>query len=262
MAQPVYFLHISDTHLRPNKDFEIHGRLPYQNFERLVNAIQNLPVQLDFLMHTGDVTGNAEPEAYALASDLLATLDIPIYYAAGNHDDPNQMQNLPMGNRTAQQDALVSYTFDIKNERFIVLHTQGPHEEIGGSGRLPDGQFDFLTKQIDSTPGRISIFLHHCPIHLDCDWHDDKIDLLNGDDLHTTLIPYKEKIRGVFFGHIHRGVQIIKDGIHYASVGSTYMPLDLWPQGNAERDVLAPLPFNFVTLTDHSTIIKEHTIPL
>ncbi len=262
MTRPIYFVHISDTHIHPDKDFEVHDRVPYRNAESLVDTLRGLSTRPDFIVHTGDVTNDGQPEAYALATQLLDTLGVPVYYAVGNHDDPDQFKELPMGDRTAVAEHFVSYTFDIEDERFIMLQSQGPREEIGGSGRLSAGQLDFLREQIESASGRISIFLHHCPLHLDCDWHDDRIDLLNGDELHEALVPFADRVRGVFFGHIHRGVQIVKDGIHYASVGSPYMPLDLWPDGDANRDVDAPLPFNFVTLTEHSTIIKEHSIPV
>ena len=262
MNRPVYFVHISDTHVHPNRDFEVHGRVPYRNAELLVGALKGLPTQPDFIVHTGDVTNDGQPEAYALVEQLLGNLGVPVYYAVGNHDDPDQVRTLAMGERTAVADSLVSYAFESAGERFIVLHSQGPREEIGGSGRLTEEQLAFLNEQIESTDERLTLFLHHCPMHLDCDWHDDRIDLLNGDDLHEALVPHRDRIRGVFFGHIHRGVQIIKDGIHYASVGSPYMPLHLWPEGEADRDIDAPLPFNFVTLTDHSTIVKEHTVSI
>tara|TARA_Y100000588_G_scaffold355647_2_gene411045 strand:- start:13555 stop:14382 length:828 start_codon:yes stop_codon:yes gene_type:complete len=265
VMNPIYIVHISDTHIRPEKSFEIHGRVPYRNLERLVDALKALPTTPKCIVHTGDVVGDGEPEAYELATQLLGKIGVPIYYAAGNHDDPDQVRDLPMGDTVATFGGFASYAFDLAGERGIVLHTKGPHEEIGGSGRFPDGQIDFLVEQIEASTGPVSIFLHHCPLHLDCDWHDDKIDLLNGEDLHDALVPLSEQVRGVFFGHIHRGVQIFRDGVHYASVGTPYAPLNLWPETEsdaARRDGEAPLPFNFITLTEQTTIVKEHSVPL
>ena len=269
MKNPIYFVHISDSHIGPSTDFESGGRNPYGNLTRLLEAIKALPTRPDFVMHTGDVASGrhatlGDPEAYQLASEQFAQLGLPMYYAVGNHDDPSEVLKMKMGERSSVIEAaepIVSYSFEFGTERFAVLHSQGPHEEVGAGGKLPEGQLEFLEQQLaDGTT--TTVFLHHCPMDIDSAWFKGRVDMVDGMDLHRMLLPYRESIRGVFFGHIHRAAQIVRDGIHYCSVGSPYSGLNYWPdETETDVDPDSPLPYNFITLTDEATIIKEHCLP-
>ncbi len=269
MTKPVYFVHISDSHLGSDPEFEYKSRHPYPNATKLVAAIRALPISPDFVMHTGDVANGRRstlgaPPAYRLAEEIFGTLDLPIYYAVGNHDDPAEILKLRMGEKTSVMEAdepIVSYAFQVEDERFVVIHSQGPHEEVGGGGRLPEGQLAYLEDQL--TDGvRTTIFIHHCPLDLDSEWFRDRVDMADGIELHRMLISHRDTVRAVFFGHIHRGVQIIRDGIHYCSVGSPFMGLNYWPEvDETDVDLALPLPYNLVTLTGDATIVKEHSVP-
>lgn len=270
MTRPVYFVHISDSHLGSDLEFESRGRIPYQNLSTLLDAIRALPTEPDFVMHTGDVANGRSstlgaPEAYRLAKEMFSNLDVPIYFAVGNHDDPAEILKLKMGEKTSVMEAsepIVSYAFQVDQERFVVLHSQGPHEEVGAGGRLPEGQLAFLERQL--TDGlSTTVFIHHCPLDLDSEWFRGRVDMADGIDLHHTLVQHRDTIRGVFFGHIHRGVQIVREGIHYCSVGSPFMGLNYWPEvSETDVDLASPLPYNFVTLTEESTIVKEHSVAI
>ena len=270
MTRPVYFVHISDTHLGPDPSYEAFGRRPYDSLTALLDAIEGLPTQPDFVMHTGDVaTGSGAnlgvAESYRLAREQFSRLGVPVYYAVGNHDNPAGVLSLEMGKKTSvfdENEPVVSYAFEVGPERFVVLHSQGPHEEVGAGGKLPPGQLAFLEQHLSGS-AKITVFLHHCPLDLDSDWFRDRVDMKDGDELHATLRRHRDRIRGVFFGHIHRGVQIVRDGVHYSSVGSPFCPLNYWPQvSETDTDLASPLPYNFVTLTETSTIVKEHTVSL
>tara|TARA_Y100000588_G_scaffold279134_1_gene295941 strand:- start:12563 stop:13387 length:825 start_codon:yes stop_codon:yes gene_type:complete len=270
MIEPIYFVHISDTHLGPDRAYEAFGRRPYDSLSRLLDAIKALPTQPVFVMHTGDVASGSRANlgvaaSYRLAEDQFSSLGVPVYYAVGNHDDPVEVLKLKMGPKTAvfdESEPIVSYTFEAGQERFVVLHSQGPHEEVGAGGKLPAGQLAFLEQQFDNDR-QITVFLHHCPLDLDSDWFRDRVDMKDGETLHQALLPYRDRVRGVFFGHVHRGVQIIRDGIHYNSVSTPFCGLNYWPHvSETDTDTTCPLPFNFVTLTETSTIVKEHSVSL
>ena len=270
MGRPIYFVHISDSHIGPDKEFESGGRNPYENLTRLLGALKALPKKPDFVIHTGDVaTGRqdilGDPASYRLADEQFAQLGLPLYYAGGNHDDPAEVLKLEMGEKSAIMEAdepIVFYSFAVGSEKFVVLHSQGPHEEVGAGGKLPEGQLDFLQGQL-AEGARTTIFLHHCPMDLDSAWFRGRVDMVDGLDLHRMLLSHRDSVRGVFFGHIHRAAQIVKDGIHYCSVGSPYSGLNYWPdETETDVDPASPLPYNFVTLTEEATIIKEHSVSL
>lgn len=270
MNKPVYFIHISDSHLGPDRSFEAYGRKPYDSLTRLLDAVRKVPVRPEFVIHTGDVASGkgaerGDPRSYQLMEELRSGLDVPFYYAVGNHDDPAEVLELRMGDKTATFDGdepIVSYAFEFGNERFVVLHSQGPHEEVGAGGKLPSGQIEFLTEQLQ-TAKQVTVFLHHCPLDLDSEWFRDRADMKDGEELHAALRPHAERLRSVFFGHVHRGVQIVRDGIHYCSVSTPYCGLNYWPDvSETDTDTACPLPFNLVTLTETATIVKEHSVAL
>ncbi len=66
---PVYFVHLSDTHFGPTKEYSRQGHrsLPYAR--RVIEMINSLPTQPDFVIHTGDVTTHPTEEAYRLAAE-------------------------------------------------------------------------------------------------------------------------------------------------------------------------------------------------
>ena len=82
----------------------------------------------------------------------------------------------------------------------------------------------------------------------------------DGDAATRALLPARDRIRGVFFGHVHRGTQVYQDGILYTSVASTFCQFHHWPNDQKYTlDDTSRAAFNFVTLTPAKTIVKEYT---
>ncbi|UCG26182.1 MAG: metallophosphoesterase, partial [Chloroflexota bacterium] len=59
----VYFVHISDTHFGPTANFSRHGHCPVPCARRVVEIINSLPQRPDFVIHTGDVVTEPDPDA-------------------------------------------------------------------------------------------------------------------------------------------------------------------------------------------------------
>ena len=261
MTYPLYFVHISDSHLGAERDWTACDHVPYRNLERIVAAINALSPQPRFVVHTGDVANHDSEDAYRFAAELFARLQVPAYFATGNHDTRTYMhQHLVMG---PKEDLLstedrVCYRFAVDDERFLVLDSQRPGEVVGELGAA---QLDMVREEAARPDGRFTVFLHHAPIDLDSRWFSEKIALLDGDALHQALLPGWERLRGVFFGHVHRGTQTFKDGILYTSVPSTFCQLNLWPEDTETSfDTAHPPCFNFATLYPDRTIVKSHAI--
>ena len=86
--------------------------------------------------------------------------------------------------------------------------------------------------------------------------------IINGDRFHDMLVPIRERVRGVFYGHIHQNVQTSKDGVLYVAVGSTFSQFTAWPGKTAPSfDPEHPPAFNFVHLLPDQTIIHQHNFP-
>src|SRR5271165_2638603 len=74
-AEPFTFVQISDSHLgfhnAPNDD--VTGTL-----KRAIDAVNAMPVQPKFVIHTGDVTHLSKPEQFDTGKQLLGTLKAPL----------------------------------------------------------------------------------------------------------------------------------------------------------------------------------------
>ena len=72
MADSLHFVHISDTHLGHLRDWVALGNNPFRNLLRVIEAINSLPTQPQFVIHTGDVANHNTEVAYELS--VLAVL--------------------------------------------------------------------------------------------------------------------------------------------------------------------------------------------
>ena len=66
--EPVYFVHLSDTHFGPTEEYKRQGHqsLPYAR--HVIDMLNRLPTRPDFVVHTGDVTTHPTEAAYLLAA--------------------------------------------------------------------------------------------------------------------------------------------------------------------------------------------------
>jgi len=225
----IRFVHLSDTHIGTSKEFLLHGVNTYFSFQSVLKEIQNLPFKPDFIIHTGDVVSDPDEKSYALFADMVKDISIPIYYVSGNHDDSLMIiSGLHIGEREQFMQERLMYRFDISGHRFLVLDGQGP-KEIDPHGTISEEQLQIIENQLTETKHPIIIFIHFPLLPMDCKWVDAKMLLLQGEKLHTLFVKHRDKIRGVFHGHIHRGTVNVRDGIRYQSVGSTSLQFGIMP---------------------------------
>jgi len=264
-TQTLRFVHISDTHIGPTPDFRLYGVQTFLSLKKLITAINQIPTRPDFVIHTGDVVVNPDSEAYRLAAGLFKELECPVYFVAGNHDSAGDIRTIlvsgPREDLGAEKGRL-AYRMVRKGHLLLILDACEP----GASdprGELPESQLEMLRREVGTGNMPLTIFIHFPPIHLDSPWLDREMCLLNGEALHQALIPARERLRGVFFGHVHRGIQVLKNGILYSGVGSTFCQFTAWPddqKAGYEPDL--PACFNYVTLFPDQTIVKEHAVSI
>lgn len=255
-------MHISDTHIGTNRDYRLLDINTFESATKLVEAINNIPEQPDFIIHTGDVASvDGETEAYELARHLFSHLKAPIYFVSGNHDiSANLIKTLEMPEKkhlTDTHEVSNSYYFTINNTTFVILDGRGPRE-IDPHGVISQAQLMNLKKLLSETMNPLVIFVHFPALSLDSTWIDRDMLLTNGNELHQILLKEKDKIMGVFSGHVHRGIIHYHDGILYSSVGSTFCQFIAWP--GQELVLFDRLPvgfYNYVTIDNHSVLIKE-----
>ncbi len=258
----VYFVVISDTHIGPTAVYHRHGHYPLPNAQKLVAVINNLPVKPDFVIHTGDIVTEPNPASYQFAAEVLSQINVPVYYVAGNHDTARDIHRyLLMGPKkdVCDDPDVLSYTFDVKGYRFLVLDARGP-DEIDPHGLLSAAQLDLARREAQTEGPPLTVFIHYPVLPMDSTWMDAYMLVINGADLHEALLPARDRLRGVFYGHVHQNMQTLRDGILYAATASAFSQFTAWPNDVVTGFDPDHLPaYSFVHLMPEQTIIHQHT---
>lgn len=259
----VRFVHLSDTHIGPASDFTLYGVETLPALDRLVERVNALPVAPDFVVHTGDVAASPDPQAYRLAARAMGRLSVPVYYVTGNHDRSQDLRVfLPRGQCVdlGEGEGSMAYRFDLGGHRMVVLDGRGP-DTIDPHGLLPEAQLLALKEEVLHGHLPLTVFIHFPPVTLDSPWLDRDMLLINGDQLHEIFVQVRDRLLGVFFGHVHRGMQVLRDGVFYSSVGSPFCQFTAWPNDERpEMETGGVGCYNFVTLTPGGCLVKEHTV--
>lgn len=260
------FIHVSDTHVAADPTFTHYGHAPLAGLAALVDALNSLEFTVDFVLHTGDVVEDRSEPAYRLALGELSRLRYPVHYLAGNHDDAGLLQRVLL-NRSRPADRF-DYRFETGGVEVAVFDSRGPNDP---EGTLTDGQLAALRAWCVPQGPPLVIAIHHPPLPLDTIWLDrgwpldrgrtPTMLLDRGRQFVQALAPARERLRGVFFGHVHRSFQVMHRGILYASAPSAFAQLLSWP----DQERPAPSPgepagFSVVTITPEQTVIRQHTL--
>ncbi len=264
------FAHVSDTHLimpgqqRDYSDIDPEWSeyarqilaLPYSALEaaeRLVEEINRLPAQLDFVLHTGDVAGQlSASEDYHYIGKVLSAIRYPICYVPGNHDVGEAFQRVLLGRSGAYD-----HVFEQKGVQIVCLDsngTQPPH-----SGWLDEAQLEWLESICAAQDERpLVVVLHHHPFPMGVRWMDE-VGLLNGEAMHQILLKARQRLRGVFFGHVHYAMDLLHEGILYSSAASAWCQFAAWPgSASPALDMQAQPGFSLVSIGQDSTVVRRH----
>lgn len=251
------FIHISDTHINPDTTYvkDYAPITPLIGARALVAELNRLPFQPDFILHTGDVAYDPVPEAYAACHDLLSALRVPVYYVAGNHDDPIALQRVLM-NR-AEPLPILSETFEVNGVQIVCVDSNGPATPPAGFVRPEQLEWlEGLCRADDNRPMVIAV--HHNMLPVQVPWLDTYMRTSNGEDFHRALLPARHRIRGVFYGHVHQNLDTVRDGILYSSTLSSWCQFHAYPgMADTTSDAGAEPGYSIVTVTNDQTFIRR-----
>ncbi|HIF77203.1 MAG TPA: phosphodiesterase, partial [Sulfitobacter sp.] len=81
------FVHLTDLHIsHPDlADPHLQSDTP-ATLRRVVEVINAMDPQPDFVVASGDLTNQGDRESYALVHEITAPLKAPLVMALGNHD--------------------------------------------------------------------------------------------------------------------------------------------------------------------------------
>ncbi|MEZ5728424.1 MAG: phosphodiesterase [Burkholderiaceae bacterium] len=209
-----------------------------------------------FVVITGDLTHWGEPQAYEALQAELARLVVPVELMIGNHDD-----RAAFGARfpTARRDrnGFVQGTRDLAGARLVFLDTvlAGTH-----AGAYCPQRLEWLAATLGEAPGSIVLFSHHPPFEIGIR-SMDSICLRDRDALAAVLEPHRDRIRHLFFGHVHRPVSGSWRGIPFSTVYGTnhQVALDLDPDARLIPGSHEPPAYAVVLMSGDSVVVHTHS---
>jgi 3',5'-cyclic AMP phosphodiesterase CpdA len=216
MEQPWYFIQLSDTHIVADIGQESHGVNTYATLSRAIAQINRLDPPPAFVIVTGDLINDDDPQSYRVLKQLTAQLLVPTYFALGNHDLRQPFRQVILGE---QQPAATPYyyTFAMAQCQCIVLDSL---VEGAVHGALDAVQLAWLETTLSATSTRPALlFVHHPPASTGIAWMDAHA-MANGAELLEILARHRQ-VRRVFFGHVHMPLNITAHGVQCTSVPST-----------------------------------------
>jgi 3',5'-cyclic-AMP phosphodiesterase len=159
MAGDLSFAQISDSHMGFNKaaNPDVAGTL-----KAAVDKINALPVEPEFLLHTGDISHLSKPEEFDTVDQILKSAKPKdVFYVPGEHDMLNDDGKQFLERYGKSSKGTGWYNFDKKGMHFVGL-VNVLNLKAGGLGTLGHEQLEWLEDDVKhlkhSTP--IVVFAH------------------------------------------------------------------------------------------------------
>ncbi len=246
------FIHLTDTHVVGS------GLLYGQNHaERLARAVASINAEhndADCVIVTGDMTHWGDADAYTRFAAEIKKLTVPFHLMVGNHDDtPSLMRTFP--DLPRDENGFVQTVIETPLARFLLLDTKAP---TGHAGAYCKSRCDWLADQLEA-PGPVFLFMHHPPFEVGIKAMD-AIMMQDAGALYDVLAPHKDRIRHLFFGHVHRAIWGNWRGISYSCMRGTnhQVALDLAAPADQIKGNFEGPAYGVVLLTEDQITVHMH----
>lgn len=230
-VKPVLIAQISDLHIKA------HGRLSYKKVDtynallRAIATLNGLTPRPDAVVITGDLVDFGTAEEYQTLRQALATMALPFYLMAGNHDDRQALRAAFPDHPYLQQGPTLNWQREVKGVQLLALDSSVPQQPWG---ELDDQQLDWLDAALTASPDSPAlVMLHHPPFVCGID-HMDR-QRLRAPDALAAIVSRHPQVERVLCGHVHRAIQTRFAGTLacIAPGVSHQVALDLQPDGPA-----------------------------
>ncbi|MDY7032001.1 MAG: metallophosphoesterase [Thermodesulfobacteriota bacterium] len=148
-----YFVQITDTHLGDGDHFK--------RTEKVVRAINRLPMEIGFIVHTGDITmrGIEDEKTMKRGLSIFKKLKWPVYYVSGNHDIiPHKLQStVPIYKKEfGDLNTAVEYNGVV----LLFVYTEPLRESFSIEGQ---DTVEWLEEQLKGSNDKPVLIFHHAP---------------------------------------------------------------------------------------------------
>jgi predicted MPP superfamily phosphohydrolase len=217
-AKPFTFVQLSDSHIGFNKPPNAGTRA---TFAEAIAKVRALPVQPDFVIHTGDVSQLSRDEEFDDADQMLKELGLPVFFVPGEHDmlDPDSgkafRSRFGKGTHGAGW-----YSFDHRGVHFVALVNVADLKP-GGMGNLGAEQLKWLKADLAqrsaSTPLVVFAHMPLWSLYPEWGWGTD-----DAGEAMKLLARFGSVT--VLNGHIHQIAQKVEGRIAFHTARSTAFP--------------------------------------
>lgn len=191
---------VTDTHIaRGAPDAERRA----SDLERTIAAINALDPAPDAVIHTGDIVHGGDPEDYARAASLLGQARAPVYVAAGNRDDRENLRQAFRGwAGPGPGSGFLDYAVEDFPVRLIAVDTLSSSSNRGDfSSERARGLIELIDAE---TSKPIAVFMHHPPVRVTVG--PDPIHFVAAEPMAILqqALQHSGRVAAVFCGHVHR----------------------------------------------------------
>lgn len=225
---------LSDLHL--GAAWEGVEALP--RLERVIDAIQALPNEVDAVLASGDLADDASEQSYRLARQALERLGVPVYPLPGNHDDRARLREVYELPGTGEEP--INYSAVVGELRLVVVDSIVPGQDPGA---LAEERLRWLDDELSQDPRRPTIVaMHHAPLATgirewdEINWEDSR----RAREELGAVVARHPQLRAIVAGHLHRTAASTLSGCPVVSVPSAY--LQALPDFESEEVEMAGLP--------------------
>jgi len=242
-------IHLTDLHLMPPGE-TLWGLDPFARLDAALNDIAAHHADAGLCVITGDLTEKGDIAAYELLKQRLAGFPIPTQLLLGNHDDRANYLKVFGG---ADSTGHVQHVMEKEGRHLVFLDTlKGPPSSAG----LYDApRRAWLTAELDRIDGApVYLFMHHPPF----DIGHALMDLIKLDDAQAfAALLEGHDIRHIFFGHAHRTISGVWNGIGFSALPSLNHQLPL--VGGAVETVYSDEPpmYAVVSIANGMTLVHS-----
>ncbi len=228
---------ISDFHVRPRGQ-TAYGVDTNAMFAEAIDAVLRLRPRPDLVLVSGDLADCGLAEEYALVTEGLAALPMPVFVVPGNHDRRETLVRGLWDRHSYLPDGFINYAVEEFPLRLICLDSVVPG--VGHGGFCSERQ-DWLRHTLAQGDGAPTlVMIHHPPFRVGVDGMDELM-LLQDTAAFETIIRRHPEVERVVCGHYHRPITVRYAGTVGFCAPSTahQVALDLHP-GRANRFIMEP----------------------
>ncbi|MBB3771899.1 3',5'-cyclic AMP phosphodiesterase CpdA [Angulomicrobium tetraedrale] len=251
--------HLSDPHVRPRG--QLYQGVVDSNamFEAALAQLDALDPRPDLVLLTGDVVDEGTAEEYAVASQMLADIGLPLLVIPGNHDEREAFRACFKAH--AHLPATGPLHFAVGEHgpvRIVALDVTPPGEH---HGEFDDATAFWLEATLAAEPERPTLVMMHQPPFASGIPYIDDYSCRGGERL-AAIIARHPQVERVLCGHIHRFMQLRFGGTMLLTAPSTTTAIALRLAPDAEPASYVEPPAMLLHQWRPGTGLVTHFVPI